>query len=1766
MLSSCKKVVYFLLCLLLCTHISSAQHNPAFRLNNYTVSFTADLAAWSNPVDAAPRLVLIRFETIRSKEQKSTLLSAHIKVLDYLGANTYSALLEPLARPADQQGITGIAAFDWAYKVTGSIVEQSRQATQVLILARFIKDLPAADISRVIAASGATVVPNGWQKKGLYMISLPASGLAEFASFYGVDAVSEPSQNIPLDLDSKGGEGASVLNMPAVLGGKDLRGKNIVIGHGDNCSGIYHIDQRDRTINYNTANATEHGVLVNGIMAGEGIIDPAGQGVATEGTCISLFFDAVLQVKEELYKGFNATLTNNSYAAIVGSCGYSGLYDNLSRQMDELAFVTTEQLDVFAAGNDGTLVCSGYPAGYFNVCGGYQTAKNVLTVGSTFRDYKISNTSGRGPIRDGRVKPEICAVGANIYCPIPSNTYRFQSGTSLACPQVTGILALLTERYRQLNGGANPRSDLLKAIAINGASDFGRPGPDFWYGFGFINAVRSLELIEQSRYTRNTIAAGDPARSFTVNVPANTAQLKVLLYYHDPAANTAASTQLVNDLDVTVAEPGGGATHRPLVLDASIVSVGNNATEGVDRLNNAEQVVINNPAAGIYSISVSGFSIPEGPQDYVVAYDFVPKEIKLLFPIAHAAAAANTDLYIYWEAPADASTAIVEFSPDNGSSWTTIAASVDAGTRTFKWTTPAINSNQCRVRITSGSYTDISGAFTINEQTIVSLAADQCPGSVRFSWTNVPGADKYYMLIKKGTSLQKADSVAATVLHYTFTGLNTHDDYFVAVLPSFGGREGFRSKAVMRKPDDGSCAAVQDGDIALEAVLSPETGRRYTGSALKSNTAIKVRVRNQDDDPALDYSILYRVNSGPWNTSGPFSIPANSSLEQLVDVSDFSTAGTYRLTMVVKNNISADPVLANDTLVKVIRQLPNDAIILSSKLLQDFESLPDLTLLRDTIGMDNIGYWDYTNSNDTGRLRTRIPGSPLVKTSRSVSMDVTMNTKENVNYFTGTFNLSAYDTTADEVRFDFDYEMRGNPLVKDSNKVWVRGTDEDSWIQAFEYDTEIDTAKLHESGTISFRELFRRHGQNFSGSTQIRFGQYDTTVIVDDHFGAGLTIDNVNLYKVNKDLQLPSVVAPAKSNCNISESTVSIKIKNGTSNPMSDIILAYILDGSAPITDTFSGTIPGDETTDFTFSKGLAGLAKGPHTLKVWLNTPGDDLLKNDTIADYSFYIAPMISTFPYLEDFETANGSWYTGGRNISWAYGAIAGGRKINKAASGTKAWKTSLSGVHRSNELSYLISPCLNTSALSAPTLSFSTAFEIEHCEDSRCDGAYIEYSIDNEQSWSRLGTAGSGTNWYNDGKNQVWSGDQSRWHVASVSLPKVTQLKLRFVMSSDAGTNLEGIAIDDIHIFDLQQRIASLSGAEQKSSEQAAIAGSAWFYFLNSNELLAAVNPAGNALIRTDVFGHTTISDPVHRQYFAPRSWLLEEQNGNTGDAAVRLFITDAEVNKIWSDTACKGCSRANDIYRTGITRYAAQDRKNEDNSLTNNLNPQAWSFLPFNKVKWVPYDNGYYVQFLSIPRGEFWLNDGGIPGTLPLNTEYVWLQATKVNEQQVRISWQSAIDTAVKEYSLERSKDSITFSPVSLIPSRHSVSQTYTYMDEPGAGEGDKIYYRLFCTAENSRTFYSNTEEVDWIKGDQLLSVYPIPSANGDLTIKWTGLVGSSAELSLTDASGKNILQTTLRSENWPNTHVLHLAHLSKGTYFLKFYIGNSKYTEKVVFK
>jgi len=82
---------------------------------------------------------------------------------------------------------------------------------------------------------------------------------------------------------------------------------------------------------------------------------------------------------------------------------------------------------------------------------------------------------------------ELAAPGVDIYSTVWDDSYTFMSGTSMATPHVAGVAALILSQY------PNMTRDQLRIQLRYTADDLGRPGFDYYYGYGRINAQKAVE-------------------------------------------------------------------------------------------------------------------------------------------------------------------------------------------------------------------------------------------------------------------------------------------------------------------------------------------------------------------------------------------------------------------------------------------------------------------------------------------------------------------------------------------------------------------------------------------------------------------------------------------------------------------------------------------------------------------------------------------------------------------------------------------------------------------------------------------------------------------------------------------------------------------------------------------------------------------------------------------------------------------------------------------------------------------------------------------------------------------------------------------------------------------------------------------------------------------------------------------------------------------------------------------------------------------------
>ncbi|MEO6832913.1 MAG: T9SS type A sorting domain-containing protein, partial [Chitinophagaceae bacterium] len=905
------------------------------------------------------------------------------------------------------------------------------------------------------------------------------------------------------------------------------------------------------------------------------------------------------------------------------------------------------------------------------------------------------------------------------------------------------------------------------------------------------------------------------------------------------------------------------------------------------------------------------------------------------------------------------------------------------------------------------------------------------------------------------------------------------------------------------------------------------------------------------------------INGGSWTTKTFFGIASLGST--IVNISGLNLAapGDYFIRAAVTNLFKSDAVKANDTISTTVRQLKNDPVNLAGGFLEDFESMPMLKLMGDSMGFSPNQHWDYEQSDDTGRLRSFIDNEINIAGNRSLSMDMQLNAQPVFNKLTGTFNLTGNATNIDEVRLEFDYRIHGTPKFADSNKVWVRGNDTDPWLPIYNYDLSVPSGLPLNSGTLSITDVLANAGQSFSSSTQLAFGQYDTSVIAQNDYGNGLTLDNIKLYKVLNDVGITAVLSPLESNCMLGSSTpLTIRLANGVSTPVVQIALFYRCDNGPIESDTIP-VLLGKATIDYTFKKLLNTVALGGHTLDIWMVAPNDSYPKNDSVLNYQFRNQPVISDFPYLENFENGDGYWYASGKNSSWEFGTPAS-KKIHKAASGTHAWKTNLTGTYNDNEYSYLYSPCFNVSKLNSPMLSFSGAMEIENCGAQRCDGGWMEYAI-GDSAWKKLGASGEGTNWYSDSTFQIWNNQNDvRWKVSSISLPRTKEnLRLRFVLNSDPGAGFEGIAVDDIHIFDKQYPL--YSGTATGPIKLNLSGNIVDVPFLqNDSEILGSINPNGSTLgdVGLSTFAHNGLFDLNSLQYFFPKNFVVQSVQIPVDSVTARFYISDADVVAMLHAGGCDECSKAEDAYALGITKYDNSDKDLENGSLGDNVGG-SYQFIPSNSLKWVPYDAGYYAELKLKSFSEIWFNDGGATNNFALTNPSIEFDAKRLSATSVLCSWNAKVDAAVQIYDLQRADNPGQFAVITSISPKHDNNFNYTYTDVPNSVTTQALYYRLHYTMENGKDYYSQVRQIIWGGGNAAALVYPNPTKDGSMNIRWTTQPGVQMQVAVTDAAGRVIFRNQATASGYLNESSFQLGNIAKGIYFVRIKIGGESFNTKL---
>jgi subtilisin-like proprotein convertase family protein len=594
---------------------------------------------------------LLQFHAIPDRFTRLAIESQGATILAYLPENAYVVRVSPDSRGKlkNLAGLRWEGPLDWSWKLSKElgirpIADLSRRAGgRYLAVIELWRDSDADVVASQAAALGAEIRAI-WIHDGLRRLLVRASRpeLERIAQLEDVQFIEEAPEPV-LRNDGATWVVQSNVNGFRPIWDKGLHGEGQILGNIDgrlDMNSCYFSDSNAigpahrKVVAYRSNSgqgADSHGTHTVGTMVGDkgtpGTWD-AGDGHAFAGKVSFSNLDDISGsgTSPSNLLSYLTSAHNDGARVHSNSWGDDGTraYTTWSRDIDDFSWQKEESLVLFAVSNGGQATTP-------------ENAKNVVGVGASDRDGNANNhcSGGTGPTQDGRRKPELYAPGCSTVSAASGQSCgtRSLTGTSMACPAMTGAAALVRQYFTEgwypsgLKTPADafvPSGALLKATLTTGAQDMTGVGgyPSNTEGWGRINLDRSLYFDGDVRRlavladVRNVDGLQtSESLIYSLEVLSNSQPLRITLAFTDPPAAVLASNPVINDLNLKVTAPDGSSIYWGNNTNGNSESV---AGGNPDAKNNLEQVLFTSPAVGLYTIEVIGAAIPQGPQGFAL--------------------------------------------------------------------------------------------------------------------------------------------------------------------------------------------------------------------------------------------------------------------------------------------------------------------------------------------------------------------------------------------------------------------------------------------------------------------------------------------------------------------------------------------------------------------------------------------------------------------------------------------------------------------------------------------------------------------------------------------------------------------------------------------------------------------------------------------------------------------------------------------------------------------------------------------------------------------------------------------------------------------------------------------------------------------------------------------------------------------------------------------------------------------------------------------
>jgi serine protease AprX len=182
------------------------------------------------------------------------------------------------------------------------------------------------------------------------------------------------------------------------------------------------------------------------------------------------------------YKTFDDSTMNFTYNNLNGKTVRSSTAAEIASSKGMIVLVS--------AGNDGD--------NPWHYIGSPADAKEILTIGAINSTEKKASFSSFGPTADGRIKPNVMAMGETVIAELSPGKFSTISGTSLSCPIAAGLVACLIQAF------PNATTKAIKQAILQSANQY--TNPDNAMGYGIPDFEKAYEILQDSS-TINSLKA-----------------------------------------------------------------------------------------------------------------------------------------------------------------------------------------------------------------------------------------------------------------------------------------------------------------------------------------------------------------------------------------------------------------------------------------------------------------------------------------------------------------------------------------------------------------------------------------------------------------------------------------------------------------------------------------------------------------------------------------------------------------------------------------------------------------------------------------------------------------------------------------------------------------------------------------------------------------------------------------------------------------------------------------------------------------------------------------------------------------------------------------------------------------------------------------------------------------------------------------------------------------------------------------------------------